>query len=197
MAEQERAAPRLTVGSLLGVPLGSAPGPAPGGAPPPSAGMRLSPLPAAEIESAGWTVRGGEVRLGEPPAGIGANGVERLDYNNPFNQVMERVWFDGKIVYAVDLGEIDVDPSRVKVAQEYQIVYNVELDDAGKLKRPPELVPGQLNIYDSIPGMEKYSPIWQFNYVVVPRDYQPNTLRSESDCLSSGYRILHSAVFEN
>ena len=45
--------------------------------------------------------------------------------------------------------------------------------------------------------MEKYSPLWQFNYVVVPRDYVPNTLRSESDCLKSGYPIRKSTVVEN
>jgi hypothetical protein len=58
-------------------------------------------------------------------------------------------------------------------------------------------VPGQLNIYDSVPGMDKYSPIWQFNYVVVPRDYQTNALRSEADCLSSGYQVIRSNDFEN
>ena len=45
--------------------------------------------------------------------------------------------------------------------------------------------------------MENYSPLWQFNYVVVPRDYEPNTLRSEADCLRSGYPILRSTVVEN
>jgi hypothetical protein len=45
--------------------------------------------------------------------------------------------------------------------------------------------------------MEKYSPLWQFNYVVVPRDYEPNTLRSEADCLNSGYAIHRSTVVEN
>jgi hypothetical protein len=48
-----------------------------------------------------------------------------------------------------------------------------------------------------VPGMEKYSPLWQFNYVVVPRDYEPNTLRSEDDCLNSGYPIHRSTVVEN
>jgi hypothetical protein len=48
-----------------------------------------------------------------------------------------------------------------------------------------------------VPGMENYSPIWQFNYVIVPRDYQANTLRSERDCLDSGYPIRRSNVFEN
>jgi hypothetical protein len=101
------------------------------------------------------------------------------------------------VVFAVEAGEVDVEPERVKVAQEYQIVYGVDLDEAGKLKGEPERVDGQYNIYDSVPGMEKYSPIWQFNYVIVPRDYVPNALRSEADCLSSGYRIVQSRVFEN
>src|SRR5207237_2128606 len=112
-------------------------------------------------------------------------------------QTMERVWFDGKTVFAVDLGRIEVDPARVKVAQEYQVVYAVELDADGHSLGQPELVPGQLNIYDTVPGMDRYSPIWQFNYVVVPRDYVANTLRSERDCLSSGYQILKSQDFEN
>jgi len=48
-----------------------------------------------------------------------------------------------------------------------------------------------------VPGMDRYSPIWQFNYVIVPRDYTANSLRSEGDCLSSGYQILKSQDFEN
>ena len=85
------------------------------------------------------------------------------------------------------------------MAQEYQIVYAVELDEAGKLKngREPDRVEGQYNIYDSVPGMDKYSPLWQFNYVIVPRDYEANTLRSEQDCQESGYPILRSTVVEN
>lgn len=96
------------------------------------------------------------------------NGTENLTYNNPYASEVERVWFDGKLVYALDCGE-------------------VELDGQGKLAggREPEYVEGQYNIYDSVPGMEKYSPLWQFNYVVVGRDYEPNTLRSEADCLNS------------
>jgi hypothetical protein len=124
-------------------------------------------------------------------------GVEALDYNNPYAQEVERVWFDGMIVYAVDAGEVAVDPATTKVAQEYQIVYRVALNENGVPDPEPEQVPGQLNIYDSVPGMEKYSPIWQFNYVVVSRGYVPNTLRSEADCLASGYPILRSRRFEN
>jgi hypothetical protein len=133
------------------------------------------------------------------------DGGENLTYNNPFNLEVERVWFEGRTVYAVEQGEIELEFDEQysvvnnKVAQEYQIVYDVELDEAGKLKggREPGRVEGQYNIYDSVPGMEKYSPLWQFNYVVVPRDYVPNTFRSEKDCLDSGYPIKKSTIVEN
>ena len=186
-------AARLTVGSLIGLPLGSAPQPT---APLATGREVAGSTPVEEVEGPNWTVTAGQVGRGQQSAWR-ADDVEALTYNNPFGQVMERVWFDGKLVFAVDLGRVVVDPAQVKVAQEYQIVYSVELDDNGRSAGEPELIDGQLNIYDTVPGMDRYSPIWQFNYVVVPRDYTPNTLRSEADCLNSGYRILRSQDFEN
>lgn len=133
------------------------------------------------------------------------DGMEKLTYNNPYRLDIERVWFDGKLVYAVESGEVEIafdDERRAvgnKVAQEYQVVYAVDLDERGKLKedKEPERVDGQFNIYDSVPGMDNYSPLWQFNYVVVPRDYEANRLRSEADCRASGYPIIQSTVVEN
>jgi len=153
-------------------------------------------IPPADEEGK-WTLEAGtptSKRGGQP---FGQEGIETLTYNNPWNLDIERVWFDGKVVYAVECGELDVDPAKLKLAQEYQIVYAVELDQRGKPVKEPERVEGQYNIYDSIPGMQKYSPLWLFNYVVVPRDYTPNTLRSEQACLSSGFPILKSTVIEN
>jgi hypothetical protein len=182
--------PQLTVGGLLGLPLGTArelvAPPAP-----PAGGSSVD-----ESEGPNWVVTGGSVTRGHEAAWRG-DGVEALTYNNPFGQVMERVWFDGKVVFAVDLGRVSVDPAEVKVAQEYQVVYSAELDEDGRSIRPPEQVEGQLNIYDTVPGMDRYSPIWQFNYVIVARDYRVNSLRSEGDCLTSGYQILKSQDFEN
>jgi hypothetical protein len=143
-----------------------------------------------------WHVRAGRTSP-RPDRPTYERDVERLDYSNPFGLELERVWFAGRVVFAVELGELDVDPARVRVAQEYQIVYNVELGSDGKLVREPERVAGQYNIYDSVPGMPTYSPIWQFNYVVVPPSYVPNTLRSEAGCLASGFPIHRSRVFEN
>jgi hypothetical protein len=144
-----------------------------------------------------WEIRHGRVS----PKGRRnrLRGVEDLHYNNPYGYKIERVWFDGRVLFATEQGEVDVDPKKVKVAQEYQIVYAVKLNSKGKLAGgvEPKRVGAQLNIYDSVPGMKKYSPIWQFNYVIVPRDYVPNTFRSERDCLRSGYEIRRSLVFEN
>jgi hypothetical protein len=145
-----------------------------------------------------WTIEAGVPgKAGKRPRAYSRGRIEHLTYDNPYGQQVERVWFDGKIVYAIEAGEVEVDVSKVKVAQEYQIVYDVDLDDEGKPKNEPEEVEGQYNIYDSVPGMDKYSPLWQFNYVVVPRNYKPNALRSEADCLNSGYPIKKSNVVEN
>src|SRR5438046_1321851 len=121
MAETS-SAPGLTVGSLLGLPLGA---PASAVEPASDAAPVVSParsLPAGEIEGPNWSVEGGEVELAEARPQFRSDGVEALEFNNPFDQTMERVWFDGKLVYAIDCGQVDVDLERVKVAQEYQVV---------------------------------------------------------------------------
>ena len=148
-----------------------------------------------EVEGV-WVLKNGMAKKASPRSKQMKH-REQVDYNNPYRYKIERIWWDGKIVYASEQGELEVDPKKVKVAQEYQIVYAVELDRRRRLRRAPRRVAGQFNIYDSIPGMRKYSPIWQFNYVIVPRDYEANTLRSEADCLKSGYKIERSNVFEN
>lgn len=161
-------------------------------------------VPSDEEEGV-WRITDGDLTKQERPQPYRSDGIESLTYNNPFAMEIERVWFDGKVVFAVESGEveIDFDEKRVargnKVAQEYQIVYKVDLDEDGKLNggEEPERVDGQYNIYDSVPGMDEYSPLWQFNYVIVPRDYEANTLRSETDCLNSGYPIERSTVVEN
>ena len=159
--------------------------------------------PGAQPEEGVWCVQDGTPTELPRRATFREDGVEDLTYTNPYGLEIERVWFDGKVVYAIETGEVELefDEDRVprgnKVAQEYQVVYSVDLDERGKLREDPDRVEGQFNIYDSVPGMDEYSPLWQFNYVIVPRDYEPNTLRSEADCLSSGFAIEKSAVVEN
>lgn len=160
----------------------------------------ISPDPrriASGVEEGHWCIDGGTPVRQQPGEKYRADGISTLSYNNPWDLTIERVWFDGKVVYAIEQGELEVDFSKVKVANEYQIVYAVDLDEQGKLRGEPERVDGQYNIYDSVPGMDKYSPLWRFSYVIVPRDYEPNSLRSEQDCLRSGYEIRQSSVVEN
>jgi hypothetical protein len=149
-----------------------------------------------------WEIRRGQVYEKSARRSASAKPITAAtlrEYDNPYRFKIERVWFDGRVIFATEQGEVDIDPKKVKVAQEYQIVYAVRLTAKGHLAggKEPTRVPGQFNIYDSVPGMKKYSAIWQFNYVIVPRDYVPNTLRSERDCLRSGYPIKRSMVFEN
>ena len=142
MAEEHQGAAGFTVGSLLGTPLGTDPLGARRSA---ADGPDLTRVPATENEGAGWMIRGGDALVGAGHAGFRADGVEALDYNNPFNLGVERVWFDGKIVYALDAGEVDIATAgEVKVAKEYQPVYSVELDDKGKLKKKDEVAPPPL-----------------------------------------------------
>lgn len=144
-------------------------------------------MPYVETEGI-WQIDWGKTAAGKKLAPTG--NVEALTYSNPFGQNIEKVWFEGLIVFATELGAIPWSPA-VKVAQEYQIVYDVALN-AESLPIRVERVPGQYNIYDSVPGMSKYSPLWQMNYVVVPRGYPANYLKSEADCMRSGYRIVKS-----
>lgn len=169
------------------------------GTDPASTQAEQHPPKVEEPEGEGWTVGDGKISTqGRPGAALGTDGVEQLTYNNPFGQSLERVWYDGKLVFALSAGEVDIpEPGTVKVAKEYQPVYSVELDERGKPKSQPEKVPGQYNIYDSVPGDEGYSPIWQFYYVQVPRNYTANSLRSIADCDGSGYPIHKSNDFEN
>jgi hypothetical protein len=110
-----------------------------------------------------------------------------LTYTNPYNQNLAPRWCDGEIVYRVSFGEVKVDPKTVKAAKEYLTVYAAPpASDPTKVDR----VPDQLPIYDTKPGDEGYNPIWHYHYVIVPKDYKANTLRSEDDVKKSGYPIV-------
>jgi hypothetical protein len=150
-------------------------------------------------EGGAWHLEEGTAERWPRGGASRADGPERLTYSHPVGLGGERVWFDGRIVCAVEQGELDLNLSRVKVAQECQVVYAVVLDERGKLKdgAEPERVPGSYNIHDSVPGTEQYSPLWRFNFVVVPRDCVANGLRSEADCLGRECRVVKSTRVEN
>ena len=115
-----------------------------------------------------------------------------LDYSNPHKQIVHPRWAGGQVVWSIPCGPVEVDLQKTHVADEYIVVYSMKGQD-GK----PEKVEGQYTIYDTKPGDPGYSPLWRHNYVIVPRDYRPQTLRSKEDVLRSGYPIEGSDKITN
>lgn len=118
--------------------------------------------------------------------------VANLRYSNPWGQIVHPRWANGSVVWSIPCGEVAVDPRGTPVADEYIVVYSMEKADG-----EPEKVPGQYTIYDSKPGDAGYSPLWRHNYVIVPKDYTPQQLRSKDDVLASGYRVVETTTVTN
>jgi hypothetical protein len=115
-----------------------------------------------------------------------------LHFSNPHRQVVHPRWAGGEVVWSIPCGPVTVDPLQTHVADEYIVVYSMD-GDAGK----PEKVQDQYTIYDTKLGDPGYSPLWRHNYVIVPRDYRPQTLRSKEDVLKSGYPVVPTDKITN
>jgi hypothetical protein len=108
-------------------------------------------------------------------------------------QVVQPRWAGGQVVWSVLCEPVSVDPENTDVAEEYIVVYSMD-GDQGKPRRSrastPPTTPNRAT-------REGYSPLWRHNYVIVPHDYRPQTLRSEADVLKSGYRMVATDVVTN
>jgi len=58
-------------------------------------------------------------------------------------------------------------------------------------------VKGQLDIIDAVPGEPGYNDFRQVWKVIVPRDYQPNTITDAAEILKAGYRAEKSDALRN
>lgn len=139
-------------------------------------GPVVSGIPAPGVETVAWV-----------------EGIENLTYSNPFGQEIGPVWYEGRMGFAIHGGEIWIDPERTKWAGQYMPVYSLEGGPDGG----PERVEGQHIIYDTAPGDAAYSPIWRHHWVIVPRDYDANALRSVAAVRGSGYRIVTTDRYFN
>ena len=61
----------------------------------------------------------------------------------------------------------------------------------------PDLVEGQHNIIDLVPGEAGYSDLWQVVFVTVPDDYEADSLRSAEEVRDSGYETEVTDMFVN
>ncbi len=96
------------------------------------------------------------------------------------------VWYRGQQINYLAFGS-----NPVETAPIYAFITG--FDDAGN----PQFVAGQNNVIDVIPGDEGYSDFWHVNFVTVPADYQPNSLRSAAEVLNSGYEITPANIVLN
>jgi hypothetical protein len=62
-----------------------------------------------------------------------------------------------------------------------------------------ELTPveGQHNVIDVLPGQEGYSDLWQVFQVVVPDDYEADTVRSLAAIQEAGYEMTETDIYVN
>lgn len=120
---------------------------------------------------------------------------ETLKYNNTFGQKVGPAWYGGKRVYAMDLGVTATKPD-YQIAEQYIPIRASSFSNAktvAEFKQQLKSMVGH-EIYDSVPGMPQYSPIWHNNWVLVPHSYKANTLRSVEAVRKSGFPI-HPADF--
>ncbi len=117
--------------------------------------------------------------------------TEELTDSNPHHQRVGPRWVRGEIVQAMPCGVIHIDAAEQKWAKEHVVVYRIDGGPDGR----PERVPNPYGIYDSRPGDPNHDPVWRYPYVIVPREYQPNTLRSQEDVLQSGYEVIRADMY--
>lgn len=126
------------------------------------------------------------------------NGVENLTYNNPFEQPVNPAWYEGQQVFHLFVGGATEEPP-FATAPQYLFVYEDEFEDPTTIEgftEQPKLE-GQFVIYPTIPGQPDYTPIWHNQWVLAPRDYEPNSIRSVSELMDSGLQIVESQIWIN
>lgn len=106
----------------------------------------------------------------------------RLETGEPITQG----WYKGQPIYYFDFGENPVTTAPIWVPF-------TGFNDKGE----PQMVPGQSNIIDVLPGQASYSAFWEVNLVRVPADYVANSLKSRADVERSGYPTMKPGLVVN
>jgi hypothetical protein len=94
-------------------------------------------------------------------------------------------WHDGEEVFYPDFGPND--PIALPI---WAFVTGFDGDT-------PLFVDGQGNIIDSVPDDEGYSAFWRANMVMVPEDYEANSIQSAEDALAAGFEIVETDILVN
>ncbi len=87
-----------------------------------------------------------------------------------------------------DVSYYAFDVSSLLSAPVYAFVYESD---------PSQRVEGQAAVFDVIPGDDGYNDFWQMVRVLVPDDYEPNSIRSLEDIENSGYEQVMTTTIIN
>jgi hypothetical protein len=133
---------------------------------------------AAEVASSGYQVTSTNMFVNCPivPEGTTFEGGEKLVQG----------WYRREAVFYPDFGANP--PAAVPIW-----VVATGMDARGM----PQLVQGQNNIIDLVPGDAGYSAFWRVNLVMAPAGYAPNSLKSAADVRASGYAVTETDMLVN
>jgi hypothetical protein len=112
----------------------------------------------------------------------------------PINFELVQGWYEGDQTFYYDFGahtQASEDGSEVITAPIYVLVTG--FDEDGN----PQVVEGQHNIVDVVPGDEGYSDLWEVTFVTVPEDYEANTITSAQEILDGNYEMTVPGVYVN
>jgi hypothetical protein len=112
----------------------------------------------------------------------------------PKTYTLVQGWYEGRQTFYYDFGantKATADGQKVIPAPIYVLITGFDADGN------PQVVEGQRNIVDVIPGDPGYSDLWQVTFVTVPEDYAANTFTSADDVLNSGFEMTVPGVLVN
>ncbi len=132
----------------------------------------------ADIDAAGYAVTPTDTLVNCPivPAGTTLAGGEPLVQG----------WARGQEVFYPDFGQ-----NSATAAPIWVFIHGMNADGT------PQMVEGQSNIIDTIPGDAGYTAFWNVNFVTVPAGYVPNSIRSAADVRAAGYTITPTTTVVN
>ncbi|MEX2159231.1 MAG: hypothetical protein WEB04_07495 [Dehalococcoidia bacterium] len=102
-------------------------------------------------------------------------------------------WYNGEALQYYDFGANSTLVSRDEVLSVPVWMFIYGKDETGA----PEAVPGQQNIIDARPGDLNYTDLWDVTFVTVPRDYEPNAVRSAQEIQDAGYPVERTGRLVN
>jgi hypothetical protein len=119
-------------------------------------------------------------------------GVAMLDQPEPLEEKLVSGWYRDREVRYYDFGaNTPLASGAVATAPIYVFIHGFNPDGS------PDLVQGQHNVVDVMPGDEGYSDLWQVMLVTVPEGYQPDSITSKAQLDAAGFEITPTDMLVN